>query len=177
MSDFLAHRSVSALRARYGDAADEASPALSPGPETSDLAPGTTRAGEALLTPGQKIALLKMRGSDWSKAILKHLTAFGQDEISGRDYVALANLGLAINKGTFHVLSPPGRWRADRVACELARGLDMHVMTLALAPKFGSAASAKCTCGWSTFRTRAVPSYATLIAGDAHHHLQNMGAL
>lgn len=131
--------------------------------------------GEIVLTPGQKIALLKMRRSDWTKAVLAHLEAFGAAEVCGEDYRALARIGLAESRGAYHVRTPLGRWRADRVAVELARGADMHVITYNLFPRHGSAASARCSCGWSAFRTRAVSSYVLTLGQDAQHHLKHVG--
>lgn len=171
MSDFNAHRSTSALRKRYGVAA-EGSPALeSPSPHTP------ARAGEILLTPGQKIALLTMRKSEWSQAVLAHLTAFGQADVAGGDYRACAKLGLAVHKGSYHVLTPQGRWRADRVAVEIARAHGLHCVTLDLNPRYGAAASAQCTCGWSTYRTTKILSYGAMLARDAHWHLQQVGVV
>jgi hypothetical protein len=167
VADPLAHRFIPELRTRYGDATAD-SPAL----DTP-----ITRAGEIVFTPGQKIALLKMRGSDWSKAVLRHLIAFGHIDAVGADYFALARIGLAARRGSYHVLTPQGRWRADRVAVELARKSGIHVITFNLNPRYGAAANAKCTCGWSSFRTRAVPSYALLVDKDAQHHLEHEGAL
>jgi len=135
------------------------------------------KAGEIILTPGQKIALLKMRRSDWSKAVLAQLEAFGKADCAGGDYRALAQLGLAVCKGSFHVLTPAGRWRADRVAVELARDAELHIVTYDLFPRSRGAASAKCTCGWSSFRTRAIASYVVLLGADAHRHLEREGAL
>jgi hypothetical protein len=137
MNDFLAARSVDALRVRYGDGADVTAPAARSEP--------LPRAGEILFTPGQKVALLTMRRSDWSNAVLAHLKAFGRDGVSGGDYRALAGLGLAVNKGSFHVLTPTGRWRADLVAMELARASGLHAVRTDLYPRYGVAAFAKCT--------------------------------
>ena len=164
-ADPIRHSNV-ALRARAADA----SPVL-------DATKPAERTGEVLLTPGQKIALLKMRGSDWSKAVLSHVVAFGQGDTVGADYYALARLGLAVHKGSYHVLTPTGRRRADQVAVELARAEGMHVITYDLANRYGRAASARCTCGWGTYRTRAVPSYALLIGQDVQRHLEHEGAL
>jgi hypothetical protein len=157
-------------RERYGDAiAAETSPVLKS--TTTSLAhTPDERTGEAF-TPGQKAALLKMRRSDWSKAVLAHLTAFGQADCVGADYRALAEQKLAINKGSFHVLTDHGRWEADRVASLIARELDMRVIAYSLYPRRGSAAKAVCTCGWSAFRTRAIRSYSGLLHQDANYHL------
>jgi hypothetical protein len=168
MSDFLVIRSVSALQARYGVTDSTLSPAAPREP--------APRAGEILLTPSQKVALLTMRRSDWSEAVLAHLKAFGRDAVSGGDYRALARLSLAVNKGSFHVLTPPGRWRADLVAMELARENDLHVIAMEPNPRYG-AAYAKCTCGWRVFRSRVNASYAALLARDARSHLEHEGAL
>lgn len=163
----LAEQSVSALRARLSAAVAEAS-------VSSPDAP-LPRAGKIVLTPSQKVALLKMRRSDWSKAVVAHLVAFGMGECDGGDYRAFAAIGLAEHRGSFHVLTPQGRWRADQVAIEIARDTGMHVVTYSLTPRHGSAASAKCTCGWGAFRTRAIASYATTLAADVRKHLEHVG--
>lgn len=133
------------------------------------------KAGEVVLTPGQKIALLKMRGSDWSEAILSKLERFGQAECTGADYRALASLRLAVCKGSFHVLTPAGRWRADRVARDIARESGIHAITIEFFPRSRGAASARCSCGWSTYRSRAIKSYASMLSADAQHHLRHVG--
>jgi hypothetical protein len=150
-------------RERYGDAAGT-SPALASSP-----LPG---AGEDL-SRNQKIALLKMRRSDWSKAVVSRLKIDGDVRISGADYVACRELGLAVQKGSFHVLTLRGRWQADQAAMAIAREIGIHAITYDLG-RFGAAACAKCTCGWRTFRTRAIDSFVTLLCNDARHHLEHV---
>jgi len=149
----------------------------SPAPITPAPLPHQPGAGEVAFTPGQKAALLKLRHSDWTKAVLNHLVAFGQADCSIEDCRSLAALKLAINKGSFHVLTDHGRWKADRVAAELARELDMHIITISLHPRHYTAADAKCICGWRTRRTHAVPSYAALIRRDARFHLERVSVV
>ena len=126
------------------------------------------------LTSAQKIALLKMRRSDWSKAALRHLVAFHHADPSGADYRALAEMGLAVCCGSYHRLTAPGRWRADRVAVEIGREAGLHVLVKNLAPSHGRAASVKCICGWSAFRTRAIPSFCSSISRDAAYHIASV---
>ena len=128
------------------------------------------RAGEIALTPGQKLALLVMRGSDLSKAVLAGVIEQTHAGPAGRDFYTCARLGLAINKGRFHVLTPQGRWRADQVCREVARAYGLHIITYDLGGP-GRAAYSTCTCGFRAFRARAVPSYLTLIRQDATRHL------
>lgn len=128
------------------------------------------RAGEIALTPGQKLALLVMRGSDLSKQVLAGVLEKTKAGPSGRDFYTCAMLGLAINKGRYHVLSPPGRWRADQVVREVARQYGLHIVAYGLGGP-GRAAFARCSCGFSSFRSRAIPSYLTLIRQDATRHL------
>lgn len=163
-------RSVSALRSYYGNEAPEASPAL--GSAAAALKP---RAGEIVLTPGQKVALLRMRRSDWSKAVLAKLQACGVADCSLSDYQACARLGLAIHKGSFHVLTGQGRFRADRIAMDFAREIGMHWLRFDLGGN-GVAAKVQCTCGWSRHRTRVFDSYITLVHSDGVAHLQKVGA-
>ena len=170
MSDFLAHRSVSALRARYGDAENDSSALATPKASTA-------RAGEIVLTPGQKIALLKMRGSDWSKAVLRKLKQLGKGDVSGGDFYAVARLGFATQAGSYHVLTPQGRRRADGIAMDIARAIGMHTMTYYLGGTGRHAARAQCTCGWSAFRSMAIQSYITTLSGDAQRHLDGTNKL
>ena len=149
-----------------------ASPALTPVPSTVQRP--SRRAGEVLLTPGQKIALLKMRGSDWSKVVLRHLRAFGKDECAGGDYRALAQIGLATCKGSYHVLTAAGRWKADFYAMELARTEDLHIVSYDYGGP-GRAACVKCTCGHRVFKSRAVPGWQTQLTVAAHAHLEHVG--
>ena len=158
-------------RERYGDAsASDASPALA---LPSDCP--QARAGEIVLTDGQKVALLKMRGSDWSKAVLKHLKATGFANCDRGDFIVCAERSLARLAGSYHVLTQAGRWRADQVAHELAKG--MHVITY----DFGSAgvaAQAKCLCGWRTFKSRhSATNFAQAIGRAGQRHLEHVGAV
>jgi hypothetical protein len=118
------------------------------------------RAGEITLTPGQKLALLVMRGSDLSKQVLAGVLAKTKEEPAGRDFYTCARLGLAINKGKFHVL---------------AREFRLHVLTYDLGGP-GRAAFARCTCGFCAFKSRAIPSYALLIHQAGVRHLLQVSA-
>lgn len=133
------------------------------------------RTGEVLLTPGQKQALLVMRKSETSRAVLEQLRALGQLATGGADYYALAGLGLAINKGAFHVLSPNGRWRADNIAIAYARELKLHLLTFNHGGP-GRAAYVRCTCGFVAYRSRHIPSYAIGLGRDGAYHLAHVGA-
>jgi hypothetical protein len=161
--------SFSAFRPRE-DAAGR-SPAPSP---PALLAPG---AGEPLLTDGQKIALLKMRRSDWSKAILTKLKEIDQCAVTGADFRSLVPLHLAISKGSFHVLTSSGRWRADQTAREIARANSLHV----IAYDFGSysrAAFWHCTCGERSYHSRNTPgNYAGKLVKGGRLHLEHVGAI
>lgn len=154
-------RSVTELRARFD--ADRSPAAVAPS------TPVTTAAGELVLTPGQKQALLKLRGSELCTAILDELRKRGEFVATTRDHYALEHAGLAINKGSFHVLSPIGRWRADAVARTLATAAGLHIITYDYDRP--GAARASCNCGWSTFRTRAIKSFVTSLGSDATAHL------
>jgi hypothetical protein len=121
----------------------------SPAPSSpAIIAPG---AGEPLLTDGQKIALLKMRRSDWAKAIVSKLKQIGSCAVAGDDFLSLVPLKLAISKGSFHVLTPSGRWRADQVAIQVARALGLHVITYDWTGP-GRPCFVRCTCGFSVHR-------------------------
>jgi hypothetical protein len=120
----------------------------SPAPLSALLPPG---AGEPLLTVGQKIALLKMRRSDWAKAILAKLTEIASSAVTGDDFRSLVPLNLAIAKGSLHVLTSSGRWRADQVALQIARSLDFHVITYDWTGP-GRACFVRCTCGFNVHR-------------------------
>ena len=151
----------SPLRPRYGDAADP-SPALDTTPASR------TGAGEALSEP-QQLALLAMRRSELSEAVRAELRQRGTPGPWGRNFYELARLGLAVHSGSFHVLTPRGRYSADKLALETARKLGMHIVTYNFG-RPGSAARAYCTCGWSTIRSRAVGNYMGMLQRDAHHH-------
>jgi hypothetical protein len=144
MTDFQRHHSVSALRAEYDGAADR-----SPAPSSPALQ--TPGAGEPVLSDGQKIALLTMRKSDWASAVLAGLKATGSGAAVGSDFRSLVPLGLAINKGSLHNLTSAGRWRADQVALQMARELDMHVLTYDWTGP-GRPCFVRCTCGFSIHR-------------------------
>jgi hypothetical protein len=134
-------------------------------------------APEPEFTDGQKVALLDMRRSDWSKAVLAHLRAFGKADCCGDDYRAMAARGLAVNRGSFHTLTQHGRWRADLVAIEIARAEGMHVVTyhLGRSGPAAKAASARCLCGWSSYATRNVASYMTTLQRHGRGHLEFFG--
>jgi len=121
------------------------------------------------LSEGQQLALLAMRRSELSELVRAELRQRGTPGPWGRNFYELARLNLAEQRGRFHVLTPKGRFAADRLALETARRLGMHVVTYNFG-RPGSAARAYCTCGWSTFRSRAVGNYMGMLARDAHHH-------
>src|ERR1700761_7209815 len=73
-------------------------------------------AGAVLLTDGQKQALLVLRGSETALAVVAELQKRGEFAVTGGDYMALCNLGFAVNKGTRNVLARHARWKADQVA-------------------------------------------------------------
>jgi hypothetical protein len=152
-------RSVTELRAFSADRSPAANPSAVP----------MSAAGELVLTPGQKQALLKLRGSELCTAILDELRKRGEFVATTRDNYALEHVGLAINKGSFHVLSPVGRWRAEAVARTLATAAGLHIITYDYDRP--GAARASCNCGWSTFRTRAIKSFVMSLGRDATEHL------
>lgn len=162
-------------RERYGDAAAASGPSSALA-STSDCP--LARAGELVLTAGQEIALLRMRRSDWAAAVVEHLISLGRADCAIEDYRALAAAGLAVNKGSFHVLTSRGRWRADQVAIELARAEGMHVITydFGRTGRAAKAASACCTCGWQTFKSRAIPSYLIQTVRAGRRHLEHVGS-
>jgi hypothetical protein len=132
-------------------------------------APSSLSTNSPPLSDGQQLALLAMRRSELSEAVLKKLHQAGTAKAQGRHFYELARLNLAEHNGRYHVLTPKGRFAADRLALETARQLGMHIVTYNFG-RPGSAARAYCTCGWSTFRSRAVGNYAGMLARDAHHH-------
>jgi len=133
------------------------------------------RVGEVPLTPGHKQALLKLRGTEVCKAVLTSLRENGQLAATGRDYYALARLGLAIHKGSYHVIARHARWKADQIARTLARELKLHVLTYDLGGP-GRAAFTRCCCGWVAYRSRSISNYAVLMGRDASQHLEHIGA-
>jgi hypothetical protein len=161
----------SALRVPHGDAADR-SPAPSSSPQ-----PPAHGAGEPVLSQGQKIALLKMRRSEWSKAILSKLKEIGACDVTGEDFRSLVPLHLAVNKGSFHVLTSSGRWRADQVAREIARANDLHVIAYDFG-SYGRAAFWHCTCGERSYHSRATPgNYVGKLVRGGRLHLEHVGAV
>lgn len=125
---------------------------------------------DPLSTP-QQLALLAMRRSDLS-AVLAKLAQAGTARAPGRCFYELAQLGLAVRspRGTFHILSPRGRYEADRVGREIARQFGLHVISYDLGGP-GRAACARCPCGWAAFRTRAIGSYLISLTRDAAFHM------
>lgn len=132
----------------------------------------STHSTESPLSEGQQLALLVMRRSDLSKAVLGKLLLARNPGPSGRHFYEVAQLGLATRNGTFHLLTPRGRYEADRIGREMARALGLHVITYSLGGP-GRAARASCACGWSAFRTRAIPSYLVMLHHDAGYHLRH----
>jgi hypothetical protein len=170
MSPF-AYRPSSALRVPHGDAADRSPAPTSP----ALLTPG---AGEPVLTHGQRVALLMMRRSDWSKAILSKLKEAGLLVVSGDDFRSLVPLNLATAKGhSYHVPTSNGRWAADKIAMEIARDIGMHVVTYDFGGE-GRGGFWKCTCGQrSPYLSRQVRSYRTRLFAGAKMHLAHVGAV
>lgn len=170
------------LLARHGTPSDAPNAAADapPAPDlTRTVGKSLPAAGGALyshFSDGQKVALLKMRRSDWSDAVLDHLRAFGRDDCSGEDYRALARVRLAIkNPRGFHELTISGKAVANVIAVQLARQEGLHAVTVDL--HRSGAPGARCTCGWATYRTRAIPSFLTMLYRDAAYHLQCVGAM
>lgn len=151
-------RSVTALREYFGHAA----PAL----ESSQP---LTRAGELVLTPGQKQALLVLRDNEIARAIIAALKKRGEFVAHGRDFYALGRAGLAINKGSFHVLSPLGRWKADDVVRQYVRDLKLHI----LMHHYGINPFVRCSCGYSRHvSARGTDVTLTLGRAAARHLLE-----
>lgn len=122
------------------------------------------------LTPSQELALLAMRRSELSKAVLAKLHQAGFARATRVDFGALVHMGLAIKVGTYHRLTPRGWYEADRIGRDKAKELRLHVIGYDLGGP-GRAAKAFCPCGWSTFRSRSIRSYLTSLSADAQHHL------
>ena len=139
---------------------------MSPPPSLSTNSP---------LSEGQQLALLAMRRSELSQAVLKQLAQAASAGPQGRHFYEAARLGLAISRGAFHLLTPRGRFEADRIGREIALRHGMHVVSYDLGGP-GRAASARCACGWSAFRTKAISSYLVTLTRDAQHHLRHAGA-
>jgi hypothetical protein len=170
VSYFQRHRSISALRAEYDGTADR-SPA--PSSPCSAAAPG---AGEPVLTHGQRIALLIMRRSDWSKAVLAKVKEAGLLVVTGNDFRSLVPLGLATPKGhSYHVPTPSGRWRADRIAEEIARDIGIHVISYNYGG-YGRAAFWHCTCGARSYHSRHAGDFVKAIGRGGRLHLEHVGA-
>ena len=140
------------------------------------LAVTTQSSADSPLSEGQQLALLVMRRSDLSKAVLGKLVQARTPGPAGRHFYEVARLGLATHHGSFHRLTPRGFYEADRVAREMARTLELHVVTYDLGGP-GRAARASCSCGWSAFRTRAIPSYLVTLHRDAGHHLRHQDVI
>lgn len=160
-------------RDRYECEATEVA-GLDPSPALASH-PLPQRAGGADLTDGQKVALLNRRGSDWSKAVLSHLRAFGKAECGSADYQALVGKGLAESRGSYHVLTSHGRWRADQVAIELARAEGLHVMTYSAGRRGAKAGSARCTCGWSSRIAAYARDHLFTLRRHGREHLEAVG--
>ncbi len=172
MTDFQIRHSVSALRARYGDAADR-----SPAPSSSSQ-PQAPGAGEPALSHGQRVALLMMRRNDWSRAVLTKLREAGLLAVTGDDFRSLVPLNLAVAKGhSYHVPTSNGRWRADKIAMEIARDVGLHVVTYDYGGQ-GRGAFWKCACGErSPYLSRQIGSYRTRLHAGARMHLEHFGAV
>jgi hypothetical protein len=164
---------VTPQRIRFDYLRDAADRSLVPEPPLTP-APGTS---EFNLTYVQKIALLKMRGNDLSKAVMAKLEETDSATVTGNDFRSLVPLHLAINKGSFHVLTPSGRWRADRVAEEFARSLDIHVIAYDYGG-YGRGAFWHCTCGARSYHSRNTPgNYVGKLVRGGRLHLEHVGAL
>ena len=126
------------------------------------------------LSEGQQLALLTMRHSELSEAVLAKLAQAGTPRAQGRHFYELARLDLAIRspKGSFHILSPRGRYEADRIGRAIARQIGLHVVDYDLGAP-GRAASARCPCGWSSFR-RAYGNFLLSLTRDAAFHMAHV---
>lgn len=172
MSNLPPYRPSSTLRVSHGDRAVDRSPAPSP------PAPLPSGAGEPVLSHGQRVALLMMRRSDWSKAVLVKLREAGLLVVTGDDFRSLVPLGLAIAKGhSYHVPTSNGRWRADRIAEQIARDLDLHVIAYDYG-SYGRAAFWHCTCGERSYHSRNTPgNYVGKLVKGGRLHLEHVGAV
>lgn len=175
---YIPQRLPRASNPHTGDSNPNHQPANSPVLEFPPQDKAASRAGEIVLTDKQKLALLVMRGSDLSKRVLAGVIEQTRDGPHGRDFYTCARLGMAINKGRFHVLTPKGRWYADRIAHEVARQFGLHIISYDHGSVHdGRGAFAKCSCGWrGLWRSRAIASWPILIGHDAHLHLEKTAA-
>ncbi len=136
----------------------------------------TASTSNSPLSEGQQLALLVMRRSDLSKAVLGRLVQARTPGPAGRHFYEVARMELAIHQGSFHQLTPRGRYEAERIAREIARALELHVVTYDLGGP-GRAARASCSCCWSVFRTRAISSYLVMLSRDADRHLRHQDVI
>lgn len=80
-------------------------------------------------TPGQSLALLKMRGSEFSLAVHAKLLE-GTARTTLEDYVDLATMGFAQRQANgFHRLSPRGHFKANELARVLGPQVGIPVPT------------------------------------------------
>lgn len=82
-------------------------------------------------TPGQTLAMLKMRGSDFSLAVHAKLLQ-GTARATLEDYTDLATMGFAQRQANgFHKLSPRGHFKANELARVLGPQVGIPVPVLA----------------------------------------------
>lgn len=171
----LAHRiRFDCPRAEYDGTADTSPAPGQTAPHPQTPSPG---AGEPRLTHGQRVALLMMRRSDWSRAVLAKLKEAGLLAVNGDNFRSLVPLGLAIAKGhSYHIPTRHGRWTADRIAREIARDIGMHVITYNYGGP-GRAAFWECTCGDRGYHSRHAGDFVLAIGRGARLHLEHVGAV
>lgn len=81
-------------------------------------------------TPGQTLAMLKMRGSDFSLAVHAKLLQ-GTARATLEDYTDLATMGFAQRQANgFHKLSPHGHFKANELARVWAEQLGIPIPTV-----------------------------------------------
>lgn len=80
-------------------------------------------------TPQQQLAMLILRKSELSKAVVAKLQR-STVKAGEQDYQFLVTERLAKHTGIRRELLPMGRWQADRIARELARLLDIPILRM-----------------------------------------------
>ncbi|HWL04524.1 MAG TPA: hypothetical protein VNQ99_06245 [Xanthobacteraceae bacterium] len=99
-------------------------------------------------TPGEQIALMRLRRTDMANEVMLRLQAQGH-RATGKDYWRLRTRRLADKNvdRDFLFLTPVGKHRADALARTLAKQFGLHHF---IRSESRYHANLTCTCGWST---------------------------
>lgn len=123
------------------------------------------------LSAAEQFALLDIRRSDLSRMVVDKLRS-STVRASPHDYDSLIRKGLAYHQGGKLIISYVGKLRADRIANESAKTLELHFFTRGFG-RFETYVA--CSCGWNYHHSRNEGHERSAFSKRMGQHLREVG--